>query len=131
MSVASPPLEIQPRDTAMFRGLYESRVMTIEQIAKLYFAGRREMARKRITKLKAAGFLTYRAKDSVCSETVVILAKAGYEQLVAAGAILDLPQLTWQKLQKRIDVGTTVLKHELLVVDAKVAFISAIASVDG
>lgn len=53
-------IELQPRDHALLRGLFESRVMTLAHAADLDFAGRAEMAKKRVQRLKAAGLVRER-----------------------------------------------------------------------
>jgi len=51
-------VQLQPRDFELLRGLFESRVMTLAHVSALYFDGKREMAKKRVQKLKAAGLGT-------------------------------------------------------------------------
>ena len=40
-------LKFQKRDLELFRGLFESRVMTAGHVSTLYFDGKREYAKKR------------------------------------------------------------------------------------
>ena len=47
----------QKRDLALLRGLFESRVMTASHISTLYFHGKREYTKKRLQRIKAAGFI--------------------------------------------------------------------------
>jgi hypothetical protein len=49
-----PSLESQERDLAIFRALFESRLMTLNHIKDLYFNGSYEAAKKGIQRLKAA-----------------------------------------------------------------------------
>jgi len=60
----SDVLRFQPRDLALLRGLFESRIMTAEHIAALFFNGSREAAKKRLQKLKAAGFIGERKRKA-------------------------------------------------------------------
>jgi len=51
MSAPKMPLhsiDLQERDFALLRGLFESRVMTAAHIASLYFDGKKEAAKKRL-----------------------------------------------------------------------------------
>jgi len=56
-------LQLQDRDLALLRGLFESRVMTNDHAAALYFDGKSEAAKKRLQKLKAAGFRKERGRS--------------------------------------------------------------------
>jgi len=55
-------LKLQPRDLVLLRGLFESRVMTTDHAAALYFDGKGEAAKKRLQKLKSAGFIAERPR---------------------------------------------------------------------
>jgi len=48
------PAQLQSRDFDLLHGLFESRIMTTAHIATMYFDGKREAAKKRLQKLKAA-----------------------------------------------------------------------------
>jgi len=50
-------IKLQGRDLDLIRGLFESRVMTAVHVAILYFNGSKEAAKKRLHKLKTAGFI--------------------------------------------------------------------------
>jgi hypothetical protein len=67
-------LQLQERDLALLRGLFECRVMTKEHATALYFDGKGEAAKKRLQKIKAAGLITERPRrafePSVLSLTV-------------------------------------------------------------
>src|SRR2546430_1872225 len=55
-------LQLQERDFAMLRGLFESRVMIARHIATLYFGGKRQYTKKRLHKMKAAGLISERRR---------------------------------------------------------------------
>ena len=57
-----PGLDLQQRDFEVLCGLFESRVMAAGHIAALYFDGKREAAKKRLQKLKAAGLISERKR---------------------------------------------------------------------
>ena len=59
---ASVTIELQDRDVALLRGLFEARVMTLGHIATFHFDGRMEAATKRVQKLKRAGILHERPR---------------------------------------------------------------------
>lgn len=48
---------LQDRDLSLLRGLFESRIMTAEHVAALFFIGSREAAKKRLQKIKAASLI--------------------------------------------------------------------------
>ena len=58
---SAPFLQLQDRDLALLRGLFECRVMTTDHATALYFEGKGEAAKKRLQKLKAAGFISERS----------------------------------------------------------------------
>jgi len=55
-------IDLQGRDLALLRGLFECRVMTPGHAAKLYFDGKPEATKKRLQKLKAAGLIGERPR---------------------------------------------------------------------
>ena len=46
-----PGLELQDRDIEIFLGLFESRLMTLEHLTRLYFNNRSEAAKKRVQRV--------------------------------------------------------------------------------
>jgi hypothetical protein len=44
-------VELQERDLAVLQGLFESRLMTLTHITRLYFNGHAEAAKKRVQRL--------------------------------------------------------------------------------
>ena len=50
-------LQLQDRDLALLRGLFECRVMTTDHATALYFDGNYDPAKKRLQKLTAAGLI--------------------------------------------------------------------------
>ena len=59
---SSHRVEITDRDLQILRGFFEARVMTAEHVAAIYFGGRHEAARKRLAKLKTAGYVGERPR---------------------------------------------------------------------
>src|ERR1019366_4619544 len=55
-------LQFQPRDLALLRGLFESRVMTTAHATALYFDNKIDAANKRLQKLKSCGFIGERPR---------------------------------------------------------------------
>lgn len=121
-------LELQPRDYELLEGLFESRLMTLKHTATLYFEGRAEAAKKRIQKLKAAGFIRERERG-VRERSILCLTQKGYDALRVEGLLERYPRIGWNKLRKRAQVGAQTLTHELAVMDVKAAFVEAIAAV--
>jgi Replication-relaxation len=126
MSVRERPrVELRPRDYKLLTGLLDSRVMTLAHVASLYFDGRAEMAKKRVQKLKAAGYLRERPR-LVSSPSVLFLSRKALGKLQEEGRLAGYPLLALSDLDRRAQVSETKLKHELEVMDVKAAFIRAI-----
>jgi hypothetical protein len=124
---ASQPsgLEITSRDIEMLRGLFECRVMTVEQVSTLFFDDRLEAARKRIWKLKTAGLVRERPRRAY-EPSVLLLTTSALRILLRDGHVEDYPRLNLTALQKRARVSPLTLRHELDVIDARAAFTKAI-----
>jgi hypothetical protein len=122
--------EIQDRDLLILRGLFEARVMTAEHVAAIYFEGRYEAARKRLQKLKAAGYVGERPRR-VYDPAVLFLTRKAFEVLCETGTISDLPRMSWPSLEKRVRVSELTLRHELEVQDVRAAFHLATNKTDG
>jgi hypothetical protein len=122
----SSKIELQERDLALMRGLFESRVMTLSHIGTLYFGGSLEAAKKRAQKLKAAGFLSEKRRR-VNEPSLVSLAPKSFSVLKDEGMLDRFPKLSAASLAKRTQVGEFTLRHELEVLDVKCAFANAIS----
>jgi len=120
-------LEIQDRDLEILRGLFESRVMTARHVAAIYFAGSYEAARKRLQKLKAAGYVKERPRRAY-DPAVLFLTKKAFALLCEHGTINDYPHMTWKHLEKRVRVSPLTLTHELQVLDVKAAIAQALGT---
>jgi hypothetical protein len=118
-------IDIQERDLALLRGLFESRVMTAVHIAALYFGGKPQATRKRLQKLKAAGLIGERARRAY-EPAVHFLARKGLVLLDKRGVLRGYPSLGQSALEGRARVSASTLQHELEVMDVKAAFHSAI-----
>src|SRR5260221_13349762 len=97
-------LHFQDRDFALLRGLFESRIMTAEHIASLFFAGSREAAKKRLQKLKAAGFIGER-KRKAYEPAVLSLTPKSFAVLREQGILAEYPRLGSLALDKRTRVS--------------------------
>lgn len=117
---------LQPRDASLLRGLFDSRVMTLSHISRLYFGGRDEAAKKRVQKLKVAGFLGERARRAY-ARSVLFLTRKGFQMLVEDGQLSQYPQLSWRMLEKRMQVSQLTLRHELEIQDVKTALTLAVS----
>jgi len=120
----SDPIVFQPRDLALLRDLFESRVMTSAHVAALHFAGSREAAKKRLQKLKTAGFVTERTRRPTEPAALFLTAKA-FAHLREHGVLAEYPTLNARTFEKRAAVSELTLRHELEVMDVKAAFHSA------
>src|SRR5918994_22326 len=120
-----PVLELQDRDLAIFRGLFESRLMTLGHISQLYFDGRSEAAKKRIQNLKSARYLGERSRR-VYEPSILHLRERAFIELSASGKISEYPRFTWKQLHKRLQVSDSTLRHELDVLKVKTSLSSAL-----
>jgi hypothetical protein len=118
------------RDLSLLRGLFESRVMTLSQVASIHFDGNAETAKKRVQKLKAAGYLAERPRRAY-DRSVLFLGKRAFAALEEGGHLTDYPALAWTNLEKRARVSDMTLRHELDVMEFKAAVYRAIAKLDG
>jgi hypothetical protein len=122
-------IHFQKRDLILLRDLFESRVMTTMHAAALHFAGRKEAAKKRLQKLKAAGFVSERKRRPTEPSALFLTAK-GFAHLREHGMLSEYPSLTVRTFEKRAAVSELTLRHELEVMDVKAAFHSAAAKVE-
>ena len=119
----------QERDIAFLRGLFESRVMTLDHVTALHFDGHREYAKKRIQKLKAAGIVGERARETF-ERSVLFLARGGLDLLREKGILAEYPAFALPALDKRARVSDLTVRHELEVMDVKAAFYAALRGHD-
>lgn len=120
-------LQLQPRDLAFLRGLFESRVMTGAHAAALHFGGKGEYAKRRLRQLKTAGLIAERRRR-VNEPGILFLTRAGFTRLKAAGVLDGLPILSVNSFADRADVKELTLRHELEIMDVKAALHGALAT---
>lgn len=123
------PIALQDRDLGLLRTLFESRVMTLEHAAKLHFDGRQEAAKKRIQKLKAADIIGERPRRTFAPSVLFLITKA-FRLLSEAGVLAEYPPLPVTTLEKRAHVSDLTVRHELAVMDVKVAIACAILALE-
>ena len=119
--------ELQERDLAILQGLFESRLMTLRHVARLYFNDKSEAAKKRIQQLKRGRYIGERARR-VYEPSILHLSKRAFEELSARGTLLEYPEFAWNQLEDRAKVSELTLKHELAVLDVKTALSCAVRS---
>ena len=120
-----PNLSLQARDYILLRGLFESRAMISEHATALYFDSKPEAAKKRLQKLKSAGFITERPRQAF-EPSVLFLTRKGLKILHERGVLAEYPTFSLPALDRRARVSNLTIHHELEVMDVKVAFHSAI-----
>ena len=126
MSIAERlSVQLRDRDFALLRGLFESRVMTLAHIAALYFDGKREMAKKRVQRLKTAGIVRERPRQ-VSDPSVLFLTRKAFELLRDNGHLADYPAIDIGDLERRAQVSNLTIRHELEVMNVKAAMVTAI-----
>ena len=119
-------IKLQPRDFVLLRGLFESRVMTLPHISAVYFDARREMAKKRVQKLKAAGFIRERPRRRISDPSLLHLAWKGYVFLRDEGLVDDDSRLSPKTFTRRMRVSDLTLAHEIAIGDVMTACTSAL-----
>jgi hypothetical protein len=127
--INSDAIILQPRDLALLRDLFESRVMTSTHAAALHFDGSKEATKKRLQKLKAAGFINERTRRPTEPAALFLTVKA-FARLREHGILSEYPSLSARNFEKRADVSELTLRHELEVMDVKAAFHSAAAKME-
>src|SRR5436190_7948640 len=120
--------QLQERDVLILRGLFESRIMTLEHIAALYFQRRHEAAKKRCQKLKSAGLIAERPRRSY-EPSILFLTNRALMTLASGGHLSDYPALSQSGLAKRSQVSPMTLDHEIELLDIKAAMVTAVAEV--
>jgi Replication-relaxation len=123
-------LDITARDVEILRGLFECRILTVEQIAALHFEDRQAAARKRIWKLKKADLVRERPRRAY-EPAVLFLSRRALRLLIEQGHITDYPKLSVAAYEKRTRVSPLTLRHEIEVNDVKAAFAKAIRLTSG
>lgn len=118
-------LQLQPRDLRFLLGLFESRVMTASHISILYFDSKREYTKKRLQKIKAAGFIGER-KRNANEPSVLFLTRKGFAHLKSEGQLSEFPSLSTNSFEARANVSHFTLRHELEIMDVKSAFHAAL-----
>jgi len=118
-------VQFQDRDFALLRGLFESRVMTTDHAAALYFGGNYESSKKRLQKLKAAGLINERPRRAF-EPSVLFLTRNGLSLLQDKGVLAQYPAFDLPVLNRRAQVSDLTIRHELEVMDVKTAFHAAI-----
>jgi hypothetical protein len=118
-------LQLQERDVALLRGLFECRVMTNDHATALYFDGKREAAKKRLQKIKAAGLITERPRRAF-DPSVLFLTRKGLTLLQEKSVLSKYPSFNLPALDRRARVSDLTIRHELEVMDVKAAFHAAI-----
>jgi hypothetical protein len=114
-------LQFQERDFALLRGLFESRVMTTAHAMALYFDSKGEATKKRLQKLKAAGYIGERVRRTF-EPSVLFLTRKGLALLQAEGILTEYPSFDLPALDRRARVSDLTIRHELQVMDVKTAF---------
>ncbi len=120
-----PSIQFQERDFELLRELFVCRVMTARHIAATSFDGKWEYTKKRIQKLKAAGFIGERTRR-INEPSVLFLTSKAFRLLRDEGRLVAYPPIALSSFEARANVSELTLRHELEVMDVKAAFHSAI-----
>jgi hypothetical protein len=94
--------------------------MTLNHVRSLHFPGKDEMAKKRVQRLKAAGFIAGRPRR-IGEPSILHLTWQGYIALRSGGQVGDDSQLSPKTFTRRMAVSGMTLKHELMIGDVRTA----------
>ncbi len=120
-NVDSESVQLKDRDLALLSGLFESRVMTLRHIATLHFNAKLEYTKKRLQKLKAAGFIR-EGRRHMNEPAAHFLTRKAFQLLAERGLLADYPRLGAHAIERRAKVSELTLTHELEVMDVRAAF---------
>jgi hypothetical protein len=99
--------------------------MTLRQIAAIHFDGHGEAAKKRVQRLKMAGYI--RVRSRMANEPAIhILTRKAFDVLNQRRMLDRVPQIGWAVQEKRLKVSDLTLRHELGVMDFKGALFTAV-----
>jgi hypothetical protein len=101
--------------------------MTLAQATSLYFDGKYDAACKRLQTLKAHGYIGDQ-RSRVGEASTLHLTKKAFDHLSVEGKLADYPRLTQEQFARRSRIKDSTLKHELSVMDVRVAVATAIAA---
>ena len=118
-------MQLQDRDLALLRGLFECRVMTIGHIATLFFEDKIAYAYKRVQQLKSAEYMGER-KRNANEASVLFLTRKGFSLLGNGDYLSKYPPLGTSAFEGRANVSSRTLDHELEIMDVKAAFHGAV-----
>jgi hypothetical protein len=116
---------LQPRDIALLRDLFESRLMTRTHAAALHFDDKSEACKKRVQRLIAANFIGERTQG-VGKSSILFLTWKAVSFLRDDSHLNSFPHLAREQLKKRQYISPITLAHELQIMDVKVAFTKAL-----
>lgn len=118
-STARLPIVLTSRDYDVLLELFDSRLLTLSQIADIHFDSRREATKKRLQSLKQAKLIVARPRTSPSEPELLKLTRRGFEWLRESGQLSDYPRLTWASLNKRLKVSVLTQRHEIEVGNVK------------
>jgi hypothetical protein len=119
----STACQLTSRDIGVLLDLFECRVMTQRHMTSLHFSGHGEAAKRRIRRLKIAGYLRHRPRR-VTEPAVYFLTHKAFNILRKLEKLAAYPKLSWPVFEKRIYVSPLTLQHELGVITIKAAILA-------
>jgi hypothetical protein len=115
---------LQDRDVSLLLDLIESRVLSLDHVRTLFFPDKDEMAKKRVQRLKVAGFLTERPRR-IGEPSILHLTWKGYTALRKQNHVSEDSHLSPKTFTRRMAVSNLTLAHELMIGDVRTSFIVA------
>jgi hypothetical protein len=100
-------------------------MMTLAHATALHFSGKYNAASKRMQTLRTAGYVGDR-RQRVGEPSLLYLTKKAFDHLTAEGKLHAFPKLTAEQFARRCQIKPATLRHELAVMDVRVAITAAI-----
>ncbi len=118
-------LELTERDLSLLKDLFESRLLSLQQVTEIHFEGRYPSAKRRVAKLRAARFINgKRIRIERSEQLFVFLTRRGF-QLIHESLRQKYSETSFRNLERRIFVAQRTIEHEHQVVEVKAAFLRA------
>jgi hypothetical protein len=120
------PIDLTCRDRHLLKDLFDSRLLTLRQVAAIHFADRYPMAKKRIAKLRLAKLVgAKRVRIANTEQLFLFLTRRGFELIAGGLSVQYGDDLSFRALERRVSVAWRTMEHEHAVAEFKAAFVRA------
>ena len=127
-------LHIQPRDLDLLLDLFDCRLLSVSQAARLHFDGSQHVAYRRLRKLYRAGLLSLLPTKSLSGQPprIYTFNSQTFAFLQAQGHLTQYTKADWRRqLRKRFSLSQQTIEHELAVLDVKASLQPTLSAVAG